>query len=292
MTSQLEKANRFRELHAGPKAFVVANVWDAGSARVMAGIGFEALATSSGASAGVLGRRDGHVTREEAMMQARMITAAVDLPVSADLENGFGDEPEAVAETIRQAAAAGLVGCTIEDRIRDGNPSRYEFDVAVTRIAAGVAAARALPFPFTLTARTENFVNGYPDLDDTIKRLQAFERAGADVLMAPGLPTLEAVRTVCAAVGKPGQLHGRYSREVVLSAGIASGGRAAHQSRHLALSRGDERPRRSGARGTRTWHVRLSRTRPDLGRACWVSCKRKQAVQAIEAARCHIVRFE
>jgi 2-methylisocitrate lyase-like PEP mutase family enzyme len=203
MSSQHEKANRFRALHAEPGAFVVANVWDAGSARLVAGLGFAALATSSGASAGVLGRRDGHVTREEALMQARGITGAVDLPVSADLEKGFADEPNGVAETIRLAAEAGLVGCTIEDRIRSAGQSRFDFDFAVERIAAAVQAAHALPFPFMLTARTENFVNGFPDLDDTIRRLQAFERAGADVLMAPGLPDLAAVRAVCAAVGKP-----------------------------------------------------------------------------------------
>jgi 2-methylisocitrate lyase-like PEP mutase family enzyme len=143
------------------------------------------------------------VTREEALMQARSITGAVDLPVSADLEKGFADEPEGVAETIRLAAEAGLVGCTIEDRIRDASKSRFDFDFAVARIAAAAEAAHALPFPFLLTARTENFVNGFPDLDDTIRRLQSFERAGADVLMAPGLPDLAAVRAVCAAVGKP-----------------------------------------------------------------------------------------
>ena len=202
-TTQLEKANRFRALHAAPGAFVVANVWDAGSARLLAGLGFEALATSSGASAGILGRRDGHVTRDEAMTQARIITSAVDLPVSADLEKGFADEPAGVAETIQLAAEAGLVGCTIEDRIRDSSQSRFDFAFAVERIAGAVEAARALPFPFTLTARTENFVNGFPDLNDTIRRLQAFETAGADVLMAPGLPDLAAVRAVCAALTKP-----------------------------------------------------------------------------------------
>jgi 2-methylisocitrate lyase-like PEP mutase family enzyme len=201
--AQIERARRFRALHEAPDAFVVANVWDGGSARMMAALGFAALATSSGASAGLLGRRDGRVTRDEAMAQARVICAATDLPVSADLEKGFGDTPEIVAETIRLAAEAGLVGCSIEDA--SGNPDMPIFDLAhaTERIAAAAEAARALPFPFTLTGRTENFLRGRTDLDDTIRRLQAYEAAGAEALMAPGLPDLDAVRTVCAAVGKP-----------------------------------------------------------------------------------------
>ena len=201
--TQADKARQFRTLHEAPGAFVIANVWDGGSARMMAGLGFGALATSSGASAGVLGRRDGRVTRDEALAQARVICDATDLPVSADLEKGFGDAPEIAAETIRLAAEAGLVGCSIEDA--SGNPAApiFEFDHATERIAAAAAAARALPFPFTLTGRTENFLRGRPELDDTIKRLKAYEAAGADALMAPGLPDLEAVRAVCAAVGKP-----------------------------------------------------------------------------------------
>jgi 2-methylisocitrate lyase-like PEP mutase family enzyme len=182
---------------------VIANIWDAGSARLAAGLGFDALATSSGASAGILGRRDGQVTRDEALGQARGIVSAVELPVSADLEKGFGDSPEVVAETIQLAAEAGLVGCSIEDATGDADKPRYEFEHAVERVAAAVQSARALPFPFMLTARTENFLNGFPDLDDTILRLQAFERAGADVLFAPGLPDLDAVRAVCSAVSKP-----------------------------------------------------------------------------------------
>lgn len=202
-SSQNEKAMRFRALHEGPGAFVIPNPWDAGSARVLAGLGFQALATSSGAEAGVLGRRDGRVTREEALAHARGIVEATELPVSADLEKGFGDAAEVVAETIRLAAGVGLVGGSIEDAT--GDPERPLFDIgyATERVAAAVAAARALPFPFTLTARTENFLRGNPSLEDTIARLQAFERAGADVLMAPGLPDLDAVRAVCAAVAKP-----------------------------------------------------------------------------------------
>jgi len=201
--TQADKAKEFRALHEAADAFVIANVWDGGSARMMAGLGFAALATSSGASAGSLGRRDGMVTREEALAQARAICDAVELPVSADLEKGFGDAPEIVAQTIRLAAEAGLVGCTIEDA--SGNPAApiFELGYATERIAAAVAAARALPFRFTLTGRTENFLRGRPDLDDTIKRLKAYEAAGVDALMAPGLPDLESVRAVCAATAKP-----------------------------------------------------------------------------------------
>jgi 2-methylisocitrate lyase-like PEP mutase family enzyme len=202
-SSQHDKARLFSALHAAPGAFLIANAWDAGSARILAGLGFAALATSSGASAGVLGRRDGRVTRDEALAHCRAIVAATDLPVSADLEKGFGDAPEAVAETIRLAAQAGLVGGSIEDST--GNPDQpfYGMTQAVERVAAAAEAARSLPFPFTLTARAENFIRGNPDLDDTIARLQAFERAGADVLFAPGLPDLAAVRAVCGAVNKP-----------------------------------------------------------------------------------------
>ena len=203
MTTQHEKAARFRALHEQKGAFVIANAWDAGSARLLAGLGFSALATSSGASANVLGRRDGQVTRDEALSMARGIALATDLPVSADLEKGFADAPADVAETIRLAADAGLAGCSIEDATGDPARPLYEFDFAVARIAAAVEAVRGLSVPFTLTARTENYLHGKPDLADTIARLQAFERAGADVLFAPGLPDLDAVRAVCQAVRKP-----------------------------------------------------------------------------------------
>lgn len=201
--TQEQKAQAFAALHERPGAFVIANVWDAGSARICAGLGFEALATSSGASANTLGRLDGSVTRDEAITQIRSIAGATDLPVSGDLEKGFGDSPEAAAQTIRAAAEAGLVGGSIEDAT--GNQQRPLFDLsqAVDRVAAAVEAARALPFKFTLTARAENFLRGNPDLDDTIRRLQAFERAGADVLFAPGLPDIAAVLAVCTAVNKP-----------------------------------------------------------------------------------------
>src|SRR5262245_1328130 len=201
--SQSDKASRFRDLHRGPGAFVIPNPWDAGSARVLAGLGYPALATSSGASAGVLGRRDGKVLRDEALAHARAIAEAADIPVSADLEKGFGDTPEAAAETIRLAASVGLVGASIEDATGDPGKPLYDIGHATERVAAAAEAARALPFSFTFTARSENFLRGNPNLDDTIKRLQAFEQAGADVLFAPGLPDLASVRTVCAAVSKP-----------------------------------------------------------------------------------------
>jgi 2-methylisocitrate lyase-like PEP mutase family enzyme len=201
--NQAEKAERFKRLHEGPGAFVIPNPWDGGSARLLAGLGFEALATSSGAAAGVLGRRDGQISRDEALAQVRIIVAATDLPVSADLEKGFGDAPQAVAETVRLAAQAGLVGCSIEDATGDKDRPLYDFAVAVERIKAAVAAARSQSFPFMLTARAENFLRGNPDLEDTVGRLRAYEAAGADVLFAPGLPDLEAVRKVCAALNKP-----------------------------------------------------------------------------------------
>jgi 2-methylisocitrate lyase-like PEP mutase family enzyme len=197
------KAAAFQALHRNSGTFVIPNAWDGGSARVLQALGFEAIATSSGAAAGVLGRLDGKITRDEALAQARIIVAATDLPVSADLEKGFGDTPEIVAETVRLAAGAGLAGCSIEDATGQSDRPLFDFSLAVERIAAAVQAAGALPVPFTLTARCENFLRGNPNLDDTIKRLQAFEKAGADVLFAPLLPDLTAVRTVCSALSKP-----------------------------------------------------------------------------------------
>jgi 2-methylisocitrate lyase-like PEP mutase family enzyme len=201
--TQSEKAARFRALHNGPGVFVIPNPWDVGSARILAGLGFQALATSSAASASALGRRDHGLTRDEVLSHARLIVDATDLPVSADLENGFGDAPEAVAETIQLAAEVGLAGCTIEDATGKQDAPLYDLHLAVERIAAAAQAARALKFPFMLTARAHNFLHSRPSLDDTIGRLQAFEKAGADVLFAPGLPDLAAVGAVCAAVSKP-----------------------------------------------------------------------------------------
>ena len=203
MTAQHEKAARFRALHDGPGVLVMANAWDPGSAKLLEGAGFRALATSSGASAAAQGKRDGQLTRDQVLAHVRSIAGATDLPVSADLENGFGDAPEAAAETVRLAAEAGAVGGSIEDY---GGPSRnalYSLEHAVARVAAAVEAARALPSAFVLTARAENFLRGNPSLDDTIARLRAFEHVGADVLFAPGLPDLESVRVVCASVSKP-----------------------------------------------------------------------------------------
>lgn len=201
--TQNDKAEQFHALHQGPHAFVIPNPWDAGSARLLAASVFQALATSSGAFAGVLGRADHEISRAETLALSRAVVDATDLPVSADLEHGFGDAPETVAETIRLAAQTGLVGGSIEDSTRKPEQPQYPLPQAVARIEAAVAAARALDFPFTLTARAENFVCGNPDLDDTIRRLQAYEKAGADVLFAIGLPDLDAVRAVCAAVSKP-----------------------------------------------------------------------------------------
>ena len=203
MVSQSDKAFRFRALHQASGVFVMPNPWDGASARILTSLGFPALATSSGASAGILGRRDGTVSRDEALAHARAIVAATDLPVSADLEKGFGDAPTAAAETIRRAAEVGLVGGSIEDATGDKHRPLYGISHAAERVAAAAEAARSLGFPFTLTARAENFLRANPDLDDTIRRLQAFETAGADVLFAPGLPHLAAVRAVCVAVSRP-----------------------------------------------------------------------------------------
>jgi 2-methylisocitrate lyase-like PEP mutase family enzyme len=198
--TQLDKAERLRALHARAGAFVIPNPWDIGSARILAGLGFEALATTSGGFAVSMGKRDGAMSREEVIAHCRAIAGAVDLPVSADLENCFGDDPKTVAETIRLAAEAGVVGGSVEDW---SGRALYDFDHAVERVAAAVKAARALPFPFTVTARAENFLRGRRDLDDTIRRLQAFEKAGADVLYAPFLPDLAAIKAACASVKKP-----------------------------------------------------------------------------------------
>lgn len=200
---QASKAAAFLALHARPGAFVIPNPWDAGTARILTALGFEALATTSAGLAYALGRRDGAAGRNETLANARAIAEATDLPVSADLENGFGHRPEDMAATIQLAAATGLVGGSIEDASGEAAQPIYGFHQAVERVAAAVEAARALPFAFMMTARAENFLHGRPDLDDTIRRLQAFERAGADVLYAPGLPNLDAVRAVCAAVSRP-----------------------------------------------------------------------------------------
>ncbi|WP_166360025.1 isocitrate lyase/PEP mutase family protein [Pseudomonas akapageensis] len=202
MDVQTLRAQAFKALHERDGAFVIPNPWDAGSAKLLASLGFEALATTSAGLAFSLGRPDGEgaISREETLINARSIVDATALPVAADLENGFADDPEGCAETIRQAAAAGLVGGSIEDATGLAEAPIYPFAHAVARVEAAVAAARSLPFPFMLTARAENFLNGRMDLDDTIARLQAFAEAGADVLYAPGLRTREEIAAVVQAL--------------------------------------------------------------------------------------------
>ena len=198
--TQMEKAERFKALHEADEAFIIPNPWDVGSARLLEGMGFAALATTSSGFANTLGRMDGMVTLVEKLAHCRAICAVTAIPVSADLENCFAHEPAKAAETIRLAAEAGVVGGSIEDW---SGEEIYDFDLAVERVQAAVAVARSLDFPFTLTARAENLLHGIHDLDDTIRRLQAFEAAGADVLYAPGLRTLAQVREVTSAVSKP-----------------------------------------------------------------------------------------
>lgn len=201
--TQAEKAQRFHALHKRDGAFIIPNPFDAGTARLLAHLGFEALATTSAGYAFTLGRRDGELTREQALAGARAIASATDLPVSADLEHGFGDAPEAAAETIRLAAAAGVVGGSIEDATGRADSPIYEIEQAAERIRAATEAARSLPFPFTLTARAENYLHGRPDIHDTIKRLQAYQKAGADVLYAPGLTTKDDIAAAVSSVERP-----------------------------------------------------------------------------------------
>ena len=201
----LQRAEQFKILHDGPDLFVMPNPWDIGSARIMAGLGAKALATTSAGFAYTIGRRDGRgaVSRDEALAHSRAIVEATDLPVSADLENGYVDAPRDVAETIRLAAATGLAGASIEDATGDREAPIYDFGHAVERIAAASEAARSLSRPFTLTARAENLLFGIDDLDDTLKRLQAFQEVGADVLYAPGLRRIEDIKLVCDSLEKP-----------------------------------------------------------------------------------------
>ncbi len=205
MRTQAEKAAAFRALHARPGTFIIPNPWDAGTARLLASLGFEALATTSMGLANALGRVDGTgaLDRSEVLDNCFAIAEATDLPVNADLENCYAHQPRAAAEMIRLAAEAGVVGGSIEDASGDPNNPIYDFQLAVERVHAAVEMARSLPFPFMLTARAENLLHGRIDLDDTIKRLQAFERAGADALYAPGLRDLATIRRVVASVSKP-----------------------------------------------------------------------------------------
>lgn len=200
MPTQSEKAHTLRALHARAGAFVIPNPWDAGSARFLTALGFEALATTSAGFAFALGRPDGAVTLEEKVAHCRELCAATDLPISADLENCFADDPKSAAANLLRAAEAGLAGGSIEDF---SGSTIYDFGLALERVQAAVEAVRTLDFPFVLTARAENLIRGRQDLDDTIRRLQAFEKAGADVLYAPGLKSLEEVKAVTGALGKP-----------------------------------------------------------------------------------------
>jgi len=205
MITQVEKAATFRKLHERPGAFIIPNPWDAGTAKLLTALGFEALATTSLGLSNSLGRVDGTLTvsRAEVLDNCRAICEASPLPVNADLENGYADEPRAAAEMIRLAADTGIVGGSIEDATGNAQQPIYDFQLAVERVHAAVEVARSLPFPFVFTARAENMIQGRLDLDDTIRRLQAFEKVGADVLYAPGLRDLATIRTVTSAVGKP-----------------------------------------------------------------------------------------
>jgi len=201
--TQPEKGRRFRALHERDGAFIIPNPFDVGTALLLAHLGFEALATTSAGYAFTIGRRDGALTREQALAGAQAIAAATNLPVSADLEHGFGDAPETAAETIRMAAAVGVVGGSIEDSTGRKDSPIYELEFAAERIRAAAEAARALTFPFTLTARAENYLHGRTDINDTIMRLQAYQGAGADVLYAPGLTTRDDIAAVVSSVDRP-----------------------------------------------------------------------------------------
>lgn len=203
MRSQAEKASMFRALHERPGAFIIPNPWDAGTARMLAALGFEALATTSLGLANGLGRADSSVTRDEVIANCRIIAEATDLPVNVDLENGFAHAPEDAAVSIRLAAEAGAVGGSIEDFTGDRKNAIYDFELSVARVKAAVTVARALPVPFMVTARAENLIRGRNDMADTIRRLQAYQEAGADVLYAPGLRNLAEVREVVGAVKRP-----------------------------------------------------------------------------------------
>jgi 2-methylisocitrate lyase-like PEP mutase family enzyme len=263
-TTQREKAERFKALHEREGAFVIPNPWDAGSARLLAGLGFEALATTSAGFANSLGRLDGQVELSEVLEHCRDLCAATELPVSADLENCFADDPEEAARTIRLAAQAGLAGGSIEDYNGDPSNPIYDFGLAVERVRAAAEAAHALDFPFVLTARAENLLRGRQDLDDTIRRLQAFEAAGADVLYAPGLTTLDEVRAVTGALEKPvnvlGPLLKGVTVEQLAEAGarrISTGGALARAAITALLRAGAE----MRDRGSFEWTADLASSR-------------------------------
>jgi 2-methylisocitrate lyase-like PEP mutase family enzyme len=242
--TQIEKAHAFRALHLRDGAFIIPNPWDIGTARLLEHLGFEALATTSAGFAFTIGRRDGKVRRDEVLAHIAAIASAVSLPVSADLENGFGEAPETAAETIRLAAAAGAVGGSIEDSTGNNSNPIFAFEHAVERVRAAAQAAHSLPFPFTLTARAENYLYGRKDLNDTIKRLQAFQEAGADVLYAPGLAGNEDIAAVVRSVdrpvnvlaGLPGVEHTRAALATIGVKRISIGSGLARAAVHATLS--------------------------------------------------------
>lgn len=259
MRTQAEKAAAFGALHARPGAFIIPNPWDAGTAKLLAALGFEALATTSLGLSSALGRPDGAgvVTRREVLDNCAAIAAATDLPVSADLENCYAREPRAAAEMIRLAAEAGVVGGSIEDATGDARDRIYGFALAVERVHAAAETARSLGFPFVLTARAENYLHGRRDLDDTIRRLQAFEKAGADVLYAPGLTDLATIRTVAASVTRPlnvviGMLDPAITAQELAQAGVKRISVGGALSR-LALAHVAKAAREMKERGRFTW---------------------------------------
>jgi len=203
MPTQAENGRIFRELHRRDSAFIIPNPWDVGTARLLQSLGFEALATTSGGFAFSVGKQDGAIDRDTMLAHAASLAAATNLPVSADLENGYADDPSGVAKTIQLAARAGLAGCSVEDVPQGRGNAPYDISLASERVRAAAEAAHSLPFPFTLTARAENFIVGRPDLRDTIARLQVFQEAGADVLFAPGLKSKEDIREVIRSVDRP-----------------------------------------------------------------------------------------
>jgi 2-methylisocitrate lyase-like PEP mutase family enzyme len=265
MATQAEKATAFRALHERPGAFIIPNPWDAGTARLLASLGFEALATTSLGLANSLGRPDGAgvVSRDEVLENCRMIAEATSLPVNADLENGYADEPRAAAEMIRLAARAGVVGGSIEDATGDPKNPIYDFALAVERVHAAVEVARSLPVPFVLTARAENLLHGRMDLDDTIRRLQAFEKAGADVLYSPGVKDLTTIRTVVSSVSKPYNVVMSAADPALTVADLAAAGvkriSVGGALSRLALAAFLEGAREMKDRGTFTW---VRRTTP------------------------------
>ncbi|MEM7117081.1 MAG: isocitrate lyase/phosphoenolpyruvate mutase family protein [Chloroflexota bacterium] len=231
--AQAEKAAVFHDLHQQEGAFVIPNPWDMGSARLLAGLGFKALATTSSGFAFTLGRMDGMVTLEEKLAHCRLLAAATAVPISADLENGFADDPQTAAQTYLRAAETGIVGGSIEDY---NGEAIYDFNHAVERVQASVEAIKSLDFPFTLTARAENLIRGRMDLDDTIRRLQAFEAAGADVLYAPGLRSVDEVRLVTSAVSKPVNVLVSFVREATVAELGAAGAKRLSIGGSLALA--------------------------------------------------------